>query len=319
MANELQQLPNPDNVPGSVKTGYQQQNINMYAIQTGLDTTEPVYDGETTITIPAGGIVEVNGVLFKVTNTVTLTKQIYNMSTWVAVKDNGNGTASFSLVTKPGVWNPAKKSCYLPDGSRTLNLVIDNGYYISYTGLKQVFSENMKGTFYKSLERGWYFAILQSGLGNGTGQNGTNANASSAGTGGNGGIAQGYSQIYAVFFSDGKTIVIKIGGSGDNGKKGQDGTYGGYDSNNGGGAGGGGSGSGEATEIIGIAKTSTANGGRGGNGGYNGSGGRAAGGYGTPNGDGDFTGGGGVQGINGEGRADYLTPGGYCAIYKLEN
>jgi hypothetical protein len=318
MANELQQLPNPTNVPEAVKTGYQRQNTNMFAIQTGLDTTEPTDNGDLTITIPGGGLVEVNGVLFKVTNTVTLTKPT-NIACWVAVKDNGDGAASFSLVEKPGFWDPAKKGCYRSDGSRTLNFVSMGA--VHYAGLQQVFSTNVKGRSSKYLERGWYLSDLQSGLGNSPGQNGVSATSSSVGTGGNGGVAVYSSFQRIIFFSEGKEIVIIVGGSGGNGGKGANGTFAGGDiSNGGGGAGGGGSGSGEATEIVGIDKTGRTKPGQGGDGGYgNGSGFRGAGGDGAPVGNGDTANGAnaGTQGLNGEYQPNG-TPGGFCNIYRME-
>jgi hypothetical protein len=61
MANEFTLLPNPDNTPGAVSTGYQRQNTNLFCLYTGLDTTEPFDNGNGTITIPAGGLVGSQG------------------------------------------------------------------------------------------------------------------------------------------------------------------------------------------------------------------------------------------------------------------
>jgi hypothetical protein len=65
IAKELMSLPNPDNMPGAISSDYPRQNTNIFALQTGLDTTEPVDNDNGTITIPAGGLVELNGVIFK--------------------------------------------------------------------------------------------------------------------------------------------------------------------------------------------------------------------------------------------------------------
>jgi hypothetical protein len=357
MANELQQLPNPTNIPEAVSTGYQRQNTNMFAIQTGLDTTEPLDDGNVTITIPGGGLVEVNGVLFKVTNTVTIAKPYSDIAQWVAVKDNGNGNASFSLVFRPGIWNPSKKGCYLPDGSRTLNWV-SLGIPNNRTETNRAYSRTTKGedTIKLKFGVGWYRATLLSGLGNGPGQNGVGGTLGSGGPGGNGGVAIDDDIVHVIFFNDGKNITIKVGGSGGSGGKGGNG--GSQSGSGGGGAGGGGSGSGEATEIVGIAKTKSVKAGQGGDGGtsYDGTS-RAGGGGGSPGGvgydDGGMKGGtggiisssntaihggggkygaggggngslggsagGGGQGLNGEDQPDGYSSAGYCNIYKLEN
>ena len=121
--SDLKQLPNPDNVPGAVSTGYQRQNTNMFALQTGIDTTEPYDDGAGVISIPAGGVVEFNGVMFKVIENVTLAKPDIYTAYWVEVVDNGDATATFNLVTRPGKWNPAKQGCYTENNNRTLNWV----------------------------------------------------------------------------------------------------------------------------------------------------------------------------------------------------
>jgi hypothetical protein len=200
MANEFQLLPNPTNIPESAFTGYQRQNTNIFSLQTGLDTTEP-YDNGTDITIPEGGIIEVNGSLFKLPSTVTITKPNANTAYWIAVSDNGDETADISLVTRPGVWNPAKKGSYTTTGARTLNWVSlgipDN---ITET---PVFSQAVKGTWEQNLQKGWYYANLRSGLGGGNGGNGGNASTGYAGSGGSGGVATSYDTVIIIFFFNG--------------------------------------------------------------------------------------------------------------------
>jgi hypothetical protein len=186
--NEFQLLPNPTNVPEAVSTGYQRQNTNMFAIQTGLDTTEPYDDGAGIIEIPAGGIVELNGVMFKLTADIALTKPDANTAYWAAVSDNGDGTANITLVTRPGAWNPAKKGCYTDAGARTLNWVslgnLDNPTESDIANLPTV-----KGKYTVNLKKGWYYTGLSSGLGGGNGNSGNNASVYTGGSGGGGGVA----------------------------------------------------------------------------------------------------------------------------------
>jgi hypothetical protein len=177
MANELSLLPNPDNAPGAVSTGYQRQNTNIFAIQTGLDSTEP-YDNGSAITIPVGGLVEVNGSIFKVIADVSLSKPSPDSAYWVAVSDNGNGTASFSLVTRPGVWNSSKQGYYLTNGARTLNWVSLGT--LSGSLPSATYSKTTKGLITASLQKGWYYVNLSSGMGGG---NGGNASGDTGGTG----------------------------------------------------------------------------------------------------------------------------------------
>jgi hypothetical protein len=200
MANEFSQLPNPTNVPEEVSSGYQRQNTNMFAIQTGLDTTAPYDNGSGVITIPAGGVVEVNGVLFKLTANVTLNKSNQNTCYWIAITGNGNGTASASLVTRPGAWRHDKLGCYRTDGKRTLNW-ISLGTLASLTE-STVFSQNVKGRWEIQLPKGWYYIYLASGKGGGNGGNASGINA------GAGGVASLSKTLQFPFFHDGK----KLGG-----------------------------------------------------------------------------------------------------------
>ena len=174
MSNEFQKLPNPDNVPGAVTSGYQRQNTNLYVLQTGLDTTEPYDDGEGAISIPAGGIVDVNGVLFKLTADVVLGKPNAGTCYWVAIADNGDGTTTPSLVTRPGAWDSAKKGCYTEDNKRTLNWVSLG--QTSYSGLPLTKTFNTKGMHTWRGKTGWYYIILKSGLGGGNGGSGSGRN-----------------------------------------------------------------------------------------------------------------------------------------------
>jgi hypothetical protein len=309
MANELQIMPNPDNVPGSVTSGYQIQNINILALQTGLDTTEPFDNGDGEITIPAGGIVELNGVMFKIASAVTLTKGNANTAYWIAITDNGcNGTASAGLVTRPGTWNPAKQGCYLPNGKRTLNWVSLGKADNLQTDVEIVKNLRNKGCFDFHLPKGWYCVKLASGLGGGNGAGRAR---------GGGGVPQptGYKQVEKILFYDGSgSVAVKVGGNGFNGGNGG---YGGnrLGGDSGGGGGGGGCGRGGETSACfgrafiatgeqpggnggnggnGTGKNEYAGGGGGGGGGENGgAGGLGGGDYAADGGDGGASGGGG--------------------------
>ena len=298
--NELQKLNNPDNLPNAVTTGYQRQNINITTIQTGIDTTEPYDDANGKITIPVGGIIETNGVMFKIVSEVTLNKPNTNIAYWIEVVDNNNDTASFNLVTRPGTWDAAKQGCYNENNRRTLNWVsLGNSNVVNETS---IFSKNVKGTWYLNLKKGWYLANLSSGYGGGDGTNGALNIA------GKGGVANKSIVINRPFFHDGKRqIVIKVGGSGWNGGDGSLGIAGL------GGGGGGGSGRGEATSLneISTGEQLGGNGGKGGNNSTNtwvsgvaggGGGGGENGGDGGDGGGGQAVSGGGGAGRNGNGK-----------------
>ena len=268
--------------------------INMLDINLdGLDTTEPVDDGLGTITIPAGGTVEVDGTVLLVAATITLTKPDPNIAYWVAVDDNGDGTVNAQLVTRPGAWDPVKQGNYLLSGERTLN-------WVSLGELDTlvetpVFSQNTKGKWEIILPVGWYYVMLASGLGGGNGGNGTNGGAV-----GGGGVANLSKTFNKPYFHNGKNkIVIRIGGTGWNGGTGGQ-RYGtGYGGTGGGGA----SGGGEETTFNDIS-SGVQPGGNGGNGGAStpvttyggGGGGGVLGGLGQ---NGGANGGGGIPGNGG--------------------
>jgi hypothetical protein len=318
MANEFQLLPNPDYVPGLVSSGYQRQNTNMYVLQTGLDTTEPYDDGAGNITVPMGGVVEMNGAMFKLGSNVFITKPDPSKAYWLGVIDNGDGTASLTLKDtnddpfyRPGVWNPAKQGCYTTDGIKTLNWVslgALNGLPGTAVFPKPQDPQGVKGTWEVNLPKGWYYAELKSGKGAGNGSAGGNGvSYSGGGAGGPGGVASDVDTVSVIFFHDGKKpLTVKVGGDGGNGGNGGKGERD-TQSGAGGGGGGGGSGAGEKTSIEGIAETKAVpggNGGKGGNGsgtgaGGGGGGGGIIGGSGGSGGSGTGTGNGQSGGLNG--------------------
>lgn len=236
MAAELIQLPNPDNKPGAVSSGYQRQNNNIFALQTGLDTCEPYEDGNIVV-VPQGGVIEINGVMFKISRQVELpiTMPVY----WIAVKDTGASNAAgervaaASLSARPGAWDPVKRGCYLPDGSRTLSLTpcfLNNAAaQITPAPAALVRRVNEPGSGGEFLRKGWHFIILKSGIGG--------ADAS----GHNGGIAANGTQEEIrrfIFIAEPGRYGFYVG-------------RGGADGGNSSNAGGGGSGGGEASVFNG--------------------------------------------------------------------
>jgi hypothetical protein len=330
--NELQQLPNPDNVPGAVTTGYQRQNTNIFAIQTGIDTTEPFDNNNGIITIPAGGILDVNGVLYKIVSEINLTKSNRNTAYWIAISDNEDGSADMELVTRPGIWNSEKQSCYTADGRRTLNWVSLGELFNPPTTsiIAEHSSPTTKTVYYAQLTKGWKYAHMGSGLGGGNGGNAPNGVNQS---GGSGGVPSSYIEVKKLFFCDSNMFIsIRVGGNGGNGGRGGNGQ------NNGTAGGGGAGGEGESTSIIcssfiietGICPAGnpgagrdvgfggrSGNGGRGGNGetGESRNGGVYPGGNGVDGGGGAGGGAGGAYGVD----RTNGSPGGFCNIYSIMN
>ena len=345
-------LLNPDNVPGKVTSGYQRQNTNMFALQTGLDTTEPYDNGAGTITIPAGGIIELNGLMFRITADITIQKPNAATAYWIAIgsgnaASDGRVPVNLECVTRPGAWNSAKQGCYLADGRRILNWVslgelleppTIGAAWIS----PSVSGTRVKGKWALNLPKGWYFTRMAGGAGGGNGGAGTSSLA------GAGGIANvNAAPVTYMFFHDGKKINIKVGGNGGAGSAGERTTN--YPA-----GGGGGSGGGEETTLNEFSANGqiAGNGGNGynydtnypagdgglaGNNGFDassrmtaagsaslrGRGGKsktgAGGGGGAGGSNAVYRGGnGGDGGASGEEAADGQ-PGGYCDIYALKN
>ncbi len=260
----LEKMPNPTNKPEEDTTGYQRQNTNMHAIQTGIDTCEPFYDEKDKIVIiPAGGIIEVNGSLFKIVEDIKLSVTPGNYATyWIAIGENNNGTSA-QLVYRPGKWDSAKQGCYLSDGRRTLKWHLFGGFAPNRDEEVGQFPPYKKGLYTIRLKKGWYYIQLESGAG---GADGADASGITGGSGGDikkKGSQRSLDKI--IFLEENKIIQVKVGGSGMNGSDGQtppkSGTF------RPGGGGGGGSGGGEET-IFDIYTTGNVPGGKGGKGGY---------------------------------------------------
>jgi hypothetical protein len=65
MANELQLLPNPTNIPEAVSTGYQRQNNMLYVQMKGhLNVMLTNMDNSSAPKVLVGSVVEINGGLY---------------------------------------------------------------------------------------------------------------------------------------------------------------------------------------------------------------------------------------------------------------
>jgi len=294
----MNRLSNPSQLPQGVVEGYQQQNTNMAAARVGLDTTNP-FDNGTTITIPIGGVVEVNGVMYSVASEWEYPKENADTAYWVVVVPSQDGlTASFDLVTRPGVWDSERNGCYFTSGDfsncRTLNWVSRGTLADMPTGNGGAYTRNTKiNRDIISLQRGWHFVRLQSGAGGGNGGNGTSGGGGIEASRGRGGVAGNPLIADMIFFAGRPFYNVKVGASGLNGSDGGPGQVIGGGTSFGGG--GGGSGSGEESVFDGFS-TGIVLPGIGGNGG--GSGGGTGGGIGN-NGNSATTGAGPGQGGSG--------------------
>jgi hypothetical protein len=123
MANEAQLLPNPDNIPGAVSSGYQRQNTNMFAIQAGLDTTSIYFNSNGKVIIKAGAIIEFNGCLYKLVADIDLTQKIYNIfKTYNNCFFSFNGN-TIDVASNDGSFIPSKNARYIDNNTRLLNTI----------------------------------------------------------------------------------------------------------------------------------------------------------------------------------------------------
>jgi len=81
----------------------------MMYVNLTIDTTAP-FDNGTSVTIPLGGVVETNGVMYRIVNEITLAKPDANVAYWVAVVPGADGlTAIFELRARPDAWDCEKR------------------------------------------------------------------------------------------------------------------------------------------------------------------------------------------------------------------
>ena len=140
MANELEILTTNaagdgwvDAVPATVSKGYQAQNTAIQAHANGEDKTY-VYVSGSSVVVASGGLVDIDGLPFKITSDVTLAPA--SAGTWYirVVPGSGALSKSLELTDDPGTWNAVKNGLYDGDARRVLNwqIVVDS-YGISST------------------------------------------------------------------------------------------------------------------------------------------------------------------------------------------
>jgi hypothetical protein len=222
MANELQILPNPDNVPGAVSSGYQRQNTNFFASAVGLDLLNfsKNYPANT-LTLYGGGIIEVNGALYKVLNNVTFnTSTTINQYVKLTVIDDSYITAS--LTDNLGIFNYNKNGYY--DGtSRVINIYdVLHGIIPTLITGSTVMNLTCGSNGTSILGKGWYRFVISGGRGGNGGRGGTAANSPGiSGTSGTSGSPG--ETLNGIFRLDMPTNITCISGkNGGGGSKGSD-------------------------------------------------------------------------------------------------
>jgi hypothetical protein len=122
MAQEFKELPPPEEPSGTVFSGYQRQNINLFHLQMGLDTTQVIITNNgTTILVYAGGIVESNGSLFKILNDTNIAIPNINNDYFIFIKEKENGTADLGLTSVYPTFIHTKNGWYTSNDERVLN------------------------------------------------------------------------------------------------------------------------------------------------------------------------------------------------------
>lgn len=171
---DFELLPNPDNIPGLAETGYKRQNTNFFASVVGLDTTKIFFTTRITINGPVGtaqivpgGIIELNGSLFKITKEVKVSTSAVRSPMMIAF-DPSRG---FFEAPNSGVFDYTKNGRYLPDGSRVLDkivvneLVFDLDDEVVVGGGEQLLHSVSGDAKELELEAGWYKIDMQGGTG----------------------------------------------------------------------------------------------------------------------------------------------------------
>jgi hypothetical protein len=280
-------IENPTNIPEAVSTGYQRQNILIFAGMVGYCNINMSNIG----VISGGSVVEINGVLVKsyANEDVSRINLIPNdrMFFIYLVPVNETEMEYRAMVNVPQ-WNNEKGGYYYEGGRAVIRASKDSSGSIGgitkmsdilYTttmpneGGTLIYSKNVRSLEHLYLTAGWYRYEMASGLGGGNGGNGGNTIGSGGGAGGSGGAPNRNISKSSVFYCPGCSVEIRVGGNGYNGGNGEKG--GNYSSGGGdyggGGGGGGGSGAGEESYISFLSTkftTENTDSGRGGTGGY---------------------------------------------------
>ena len=269
---------NPDNVPGAVTTGYQAQNTVLFASMTGHNN---VAINKEARTMAQGSVFEIDGNIARVTKTEGITGSLMAgaINYVYAIPDGDN--VSFHFSTVPPAWNATKGGWYRGDtneralitaitdsdgnivGTNILTNELDIIVPPNAGGVSVYNVSNTKTHTSIHLDRGWHrYDIRSGGFGHG-GNGGDGSNAANASVPGGTSGSRGTStanriNITGVFFHNGGSLIVHIGGNGFTGQPGESGAAGGLFIGSSGGGGGGGSGAGEESYILsGSSKFST--------------------------------------------------------------
>jgi hypothetical protein len=253
-------IPNPDNVPGAVSSGYQRQNTLIFASMVGFCNINMSTSG----VVSRGSIIEINGSLARSFENegVSGLSSIPNNSIFYiyAVPISATEVIYQASISAP-TWSTEKCGYYYNANRAVLRAFKDaNGNITGVTimddplssdmppniGGVLVFSINYRSHTRITLDPGWFRYEMMSGLGNGNGGDGYRSLGPLGGGGaGAAGVASTSFFRSAVFRHQGGEILIHVGGNGYNGQSGDrapnTAEYGG---------GGGGSGAGEETYIM---------------------------------------------------------------------
>ena len=123
MADEASIIDQPVSVPVDVATGYTRQNTIAVAQQTGIDRTAPYGSDTDEVTLPVGGPVDVNGVLYSITTPATLSGIAADTDYYIYLDGSGD-TLTPTLTTDPGTFDASKNARYTAGGYRILNWVL---------------------------------------------------------------------------------------------------------------------------------------------------------------------------------------------------
>jgi hypothetical protein len=293
-------IENPTNIPVAVLTGYQRQNILIFAGMVGYCNINMSNIG----VISGGSVVEINGVLVKsyANEDVSRINLVPNdrMFFIYLVPVNETEMEYRASIDIPQ-WNNEKGGYYYDGGRAVIRASKDSSGSIGgitkmsdvlYTttmpneGGTLIYSRNYRSLDHLYLTAGWYRYELASGLGGGDGGRGDNVSASyPSPVGGAGGVPNMNIIKSSVFWCPGCSVEIRVGGNGYTGDSGGDGYRAAA------GVGGGGGGAGEESYVSFLSTkftTEKTDNGRGGDGGD---------GYRITGGTGSSFGGTGVDGI----------------------
>jgi hypothetical protein len=255
-------IPNPDNIPGAVSSGYQRQNTLIFASIVGFCNINITTSG----VISTGSIIEINGSLARsfaneqVTglDAIPINSVLYIYAVPVSEKE-----VVYQASVNVPVWNTEKGGYYYNANRAVLKATKDgNGNLIGVTimddpltsdipsnsGGVLVFSSSVRSHTRITLDSGWYRYEMVSGLGKGNGGNGSTYTGVYYNGSGAAGVASTSYFRGAVFKHQSGEILIHVGGNGYNGEPGGSGRNAEHTSGSSGG--GSGSGAGEETYIL---------------------------------------------------------------------